>query len=181
MDCGNDGSGTLSSCQSNPNIMIEKITKGNKIKSYKLSLILRILGGHQMINGLNVKICAKLANHYQEKPNAVRVYTCSYICVSSQAIILFYDHIGCGNLCEEKVDRFLNNFCANATPTTLTSTVTDTQTTTSTSIKTETVTSVSPTTVTRYSTIRNVQKTVIVSTIATTTMENRCLPLCPPE
>ena len=38
INCGNDGSGTLRSCQSNPNIMIEKITKGNKIESYKLSL-----------------------------------------------------------------------------------------------------------------------------------------------
>ena len=35
MNCGNDGSGSLRSCQSNPNIMIEKTQDG---KCYKLSL-----------------------------------------------------------------------------------------------------------------------------------------------
>ena len=35
MNCGNDGRGTLRSCQSNPNIMIEKTQDG---KRYKLSL-----------------------------------------------------------------------------------------------------------------------------------------------
>ena len=37
-NCGNDGSGTLSSCLSNPNIRIEKIQKMGGIKSYRLSL-----------------------------------------------------------------------------------------------------------------------------------------------
>ena len=36
--CTNDGSGTLSSCQSNSNIRIEKIREGNIIKHYRLSL-----------------------------------------------------------------------------------------------------------------------------------------------
>ena len=40
MNCVNDGSTTLSSCQSNPNIRVEKIRVGgmNHIGSYKLSL-----------------------------------------------------------------------------------------------------------------------------------------------
>ena len=37
-NCGNDGTGTLSSCLSNPNIRIEKIQKMDAIKSYQLSL-----------------------------------------------------------------------------------------------------------------------------------------------
>ena len=41
MDCGNDGGDSLSSCQSNPNIRIEKVRKGggeDPPNRYRLSL-----------------------------------------------------------------------------------------------------------------------------------------------
>ena len=38
MVCEDDASNTLSNCQSNPNIRIEKVHKMGDIKSYKLSL-----------------------------------------------------------------------------------------------------------------------------------------------
>ena len=174
MDCGNDGGDTLSNCRSNPNIRIEKRREKNKIKHYKLSLHSQNMWWTPNDKWFECrdlcKACKRLPGE-NENSKSIQLVIWIYVLIMSPAIILFYDHIGCGNLCEEKVDRFLNSFCANVTPTTLTSTVTDTQTTTSTSIKTETVVSVIPTTVARYTTIRNVQQTVIVSTIATTTTE----------
>ena len=38
INCGNNGSSTLSNCQSNPNIRVEKIQRFGNIRSYKLSL-----------------------------------------------------------------------------------------------------------------------------------------------
>ena len=82
------------------------------------------------------------------------------------------------NQCEQEVNMFFNSFCASATPTTLTSTVTDTQTitniqtvtSTSTSIETVTVTSVMTTT--KHLPVTAVQNTTILfSTIAITTTE----------
>ena len=74
--------------------------------------------------------------------------------------VLYNDLIDCNSdyECEQKVDIFLNNFCASATPTTHTLTVTSVATTTDISIKT----------ITKQFTITDVRSTTIFSTIATT-------------
>ena len=136
------------------------------------------------LNGLNANICVKFVNRYQDMAKMVRVFAmANYIHDTNNA---------CHNLtvckdgrCEQEVDMFLNNFCASATPTTVTHTsiVTDTKTTPSISIctdpETETVTNemnitvTSTMTTTKHSTITEVKNTTVTmfSTIVTTTTE----------
>ena len=95
---------------------------------------------------------------------------------------LYNDLADCNNdnRCEQNIDMVFNSFCASATPTTHTLTVTDTQTVTSTStlIETETVTSIPPTTVERYLTITVTDRRTIIITKMITITPTTCIQSC---